>query len=125
MSDYTYVGSELAIFEKATNWKRYFAGYLRSYLTGEILEVGAGIGANTAILTNAAVTRWVCLEPDLALVKTLRQKAGVEVFHGSLASLPANELFDAILYIDVLEHIEDAESELARAAGHLRVGGAL
>ncbi len=129
VSNYTYVGSELAIFEEATNWKRYFAEHLRSYLTGEILEVGAGIGANTAILTNAAVTRWVCLEPDFALVETLRRKAGnqrgTEVFHGCLAGLPAEELFDAILYIDVVEHIEDAASELTRAAGHLRLGGAL
>ena len=125
MSDYTYVGSELAIFERATHWKRYFAEYLRSYLVGEILEVGAGIGANTAILSNAAVTRWVCLEPDLALVETLREKGGAEVLHGSLASLAAGELFDAILYIDVLEHIEDAASELASAARHLRAGGAL
>jgi hypothetical protein len=61
----------------------------------------------------------------LALVETLREKSGGEVVHGSLASLAAGELFVAILYIDVLEHIEDAASELANAARHLRAGGAL
>src|SRR5262249_19659327 len=33
--------------------------------------------------------------------------------------------FDAILYIDVLEHIEDDRGELARAAERLNAGGAL
>jgi hypothetical protein len=44
---------------------------------------------------------------------------------GDLTSLRADQLFDCILYIDVLEHIEDDAGELTRAAGHLAPGGAL
>jgi hypothetical protein len=33
------------------------------------------------------------------------------------------ELFDAIIYIDVLEHIKDDGTELGRAASHLKPGG--
>jgi hypothetical protein len=42
-----------------------------------------------------------------------------------LRDLPADEVFDTILYIDVLEHIEDDRSETARAAAHLAPGGRL
>lgn len=37
--------------------------------------------------------------------------------------LPPGELFDTLLYIDVLEHIPDDGAELARAAERLRPGG--
>jgi SAM-dependent methyltransferase len=40
-----------------------------------------------------------------------------------VADLPAEPAFDAILYVDVLEHIEDDAAELERAAGRLKSGG--
>ena len=45
MNKINYVGQELEIFEKAVNWKRYFASEIWGHLTGDVLEVGAGIGA--------------------------------------------------------------------------------
>jgi SAM-dependent methyltransferase len=44
---------------------------------------------------------------------------------GTIEDLPADAKYDAILYIDVLEHIEDDRSEMARAAARLNPGGAL
>jgi hypothetical protein len=49
--------------------------------------------------------------------------ANCDVRTGSIAALAAAERFDTILYIDVLEHIEDDRIELQRAAAHLAVGG--
>ena len=43
---------------------------------------------------------------------------------GTLQSL-TGQLFDTIIYIDVLEHIENDSEELNRAASHLRPGGHL
>jgi hypothetical protein len=40
-----------------------------------------------------------------------------------VASLPLGERFDTILYIDVLEHIEDDRAELAASGARLRPGG--
>jgi hypothetical protein len=48
-----------------------------------------------------------------------------EIYPGTLAALKPEERFDSILYIDVLEHIEDDRAELAAAATHLRFGGKL
>jgi len=73
-----------------------------------------------------------CLEPDRQLLEQLksgleRQPAQglCELFRGTVADLTAGERFDAILYIDVLEHIEDDRGELSRAAARLKPGGHL
>ena len=64
MTDFAYVGNELVLFAGATTWKSYVRFRLRSYLSGDILEVGAGIGAATATFYDGTQRRWVCLEPD-------------------------------------------------------------
>ena len=129
MTSYRYVGSELELFREAKNWKDYYARMIRGYLGAEVLEVGAGIGGTTKMLCRAQHDRWVCLEPDVLLVDTLKADptlpAICEVRQGSLADLPTEECFDAILYIDVLEHIEDDQAELERVTAHLKPGGFL
>ncbi|HKO17928.1 MAG TPA: class I SAM-dependent methyltransferase [Acidobacteriaceae bacterium] len=129
-SDFRYVGAELDVFAEAVNWKTYWSERIGRYICGDVLEVGAGIGANTPYLTCAGATRWVCLEPDRQLIEQLRANVGEssnsvrhEVACGTLASLPENERFDTLLYIDVLEHIEDDAGELKLIAEHLRPGG--
>lgn len=130
MIAYTYEGSELEVFEQATNWKSYFNSQLSGYLRGRVLEVGAGLGATTRLLCDGRQDEWVALEPDPALAQGMRERLAadplpipVEVRVATLADLPAEELFDTILYIDVLEHIEDDRREMERAARHLKPGG--
>jgi SAM-dependent methyltransferase len=48
-----------------------------------------------------------------------------EAIASTLETMPGTELFDAIIYIDVLEHIEDDAAELQRAAERLKPGGRL
>ena len=123
-----YVGTELELFAHAVRWKSYLRRLITPYYGAEVLEVGAGIGGTTRVFHDEAVTRWVCLEPDPALAATLRAgplPATCDVVVGTLANLPENSLFDTILYIDVLEHIEDDRAELARAATRLKPGGRL
>jgi hypothetical protein len=48
-----------------------------------------------------------------------------EVREGVVADLEEREVFDSIIYIDVLEHIEDDRLELEMACSHLKVGGFL
>jgi SAM-dependent methyltransferase len=73
------------------------------------------------------------LEPDAALASRITEllrsrdlPACCRLHVGVLADLPAGEgLFDAILYIDVIEHIEDDAAELQRAYNRLAPGGAI
>ena len=72
MTDFSYVGSELELFAGATTWKSYVRSHLRSFLSGDILEVGAGIGAATAAFNDGTSQRWVCLEPDRVLAERIK-----------------------------------------------------
>jgi SAM-dependent methyltransferase len=132
MSGSTYVGGELDLFALARNWKAHWIARVRPFLGATVLEVGAGIGANTVLLRTGAERRWVCLEPDGDLARRLRERiatvpacANTGVRTGDVTSLADGDRFDTILYIDVLEHIEADREELARAAARLEPGGHL
>lgn len=132
MNEQTYVGDELTVFQDAVNWKSYFRRSLAPYIRGDVLEVGAGMGGTTRILCDGTQKSWLCLEPDPALVEKLEAfgreqpyALAPEVVVGSLTSLDSKRTFDTVLYIDVLEHIEDDRAELERASARLRANGHL
>jgi len=131
MIEFKYVGSELKLFAAAWKWKTYWSAQIRPFLNGDVLEVGSGIGSNPRFLDPGGEGRWVCLEPDQELAEQLignlretMPRRASEAVCGSLQSL-AGQQFDTIIYIDVLEHVEDDKEELNRAAEHLRGGGHL
>lgn len=132
--DYVYVGSELDIFKLARNWKQYWSNALAPFVRGAVLEVGGGVGANIPYLMNDRVTQYLSLEPDGRLVEQMRKAQGeakpgadgaVEVRQGTIGDLAASERFDTIVYLDVLEHIEEDRIEVSAAAARLRSGGHL
>jgi len=121
-SPFEYAGSELALFEKAVNWKRYWSAQIAPFLRGDVLEVGAGIGANTRLLMGLPHRTYTSLEPDAALAAQIETVGPTHrKLVGTLAGI--SDSFDTILYIDVLEHIGDDHSEMVRAAAHLNAGG--
>ncbi len=127
-----YRGTELELFRHATVWKTYFRKHVQEYVSGDVLEVGAGEGATTAILCDGRQRSWLALEPDPQLVQRLEERHRATPFTlppetvvGTLEDIEPERRFDAILYIDVLEHIEDDRGELLQAAALLRPGGAL
>ena len=131
MNDFAYPGRELDLFAEARNWKSYWALQVRPFLKGDILEVGAGLGSNTPFLDRDGAGRWVCLEPDARLADRLATRLQqatraqeYEAICGTLRSV-AGQQFDTILYIDVLEHIENDADELKIAASCLRPAGHL
>src|ERR1700744_3365138 len=128
MSEFKYVGSELDLFANVTNWKSYWSDQIRPYLKGDVLEVGAGLGANTEFLAIAGPGRSVCVEPDPRLTDQLRQRLAsapsprqYEVVCGTTETISGQ--FDTVVFIDVLEHIENDRNEMKRAAELLKPGG--
>jgi len=130
--EHAYIGGELELFALANNWKNYIKAKVAGYLRGDVLEVGAGIGGTTAALHDGTARRWVCLEPDAVLAARLHGRlrahtdyATTSIVVGSLNAFADNPCFDCILYIDVLEHIEDdyrqikMASRLVRPSGHI------
>lgn len=132
MSNLSYKGTELELFEKAENWKAYYQNLIKGYLGREVLEVGAGIGATTRALCTPKQIRWLCLEPDPAMGDRLKSlidnhelPSTCQVKVGLTADLQNDETFDTIVYVNVLEHIENDRAELKSAYSHLKPGGFL
>jgi SAM-dependent methyltransferase len=103
-----------------------------AFLKGRVLEVGAGLGT----ITRKLVDRYpslaiVALEPAENVFPDLDSFAALEprvtARRQTLADYQPrpDERFDAVVYINVLEHIDDDARELRLAAGVLRRGGAL
>jgi SAM-dependent methyltransferase len=126
----SYIGGELDLFALAKNWKGYIKREISRYVTGDVLEVGAGIGATTVVLHDGTARRWVCLEPDERLALRLKARltscggrSATNVIVGSVRTFSDRPSFDSILYIDVLEHIEDDRAQIDAAARLVRSGG--
>lgn len=104
------------------------------YLGKRVLEIGAGSGTFSAMILTAQVVEHLWLvEPDEVLAEQLTLKfAGHD--NVTVLKLPAEELtaqllsgmrLDAIVMVNVLEHIEDDLDLLRRCAFALQHGGRL
>jgi len=125
---FKYEGDELVLFQHAKHWKKYFSQQIKPYIKGNVLEVGAGIGATTFLLNDGTVKNWLLLEPDEAMSTGLKKKieakelpANCQLQTGTIDNV--SSAFDTIIYIDVLEHIEKDTEEMEKAAALLNTGG--
>ncbi len=132
MSEYTYEGKELSIFANAGKWKAYWLDFISNYLKGHLLEVGAGIGGNTSMFARLHLHGITCLEPDSKLAEGLRKKLHADglaekcrVIIGNTGTMTDEKVYDTVVYIDVMEHIENDTEEMHRAACLLNSGGHL
>jgi SAM-dependent methyltransferase len=113
---------EFKALGQARNYRQALVKEFAPYLSGAVLEIGAGIGQITELLVNApAVKRVVAVEPDPAFCAAHRSfHPGHEVIQGTVANAPTDALWNSIVSINVLEHIEDDLAELQRYAALLR-----
>jgi hypothetical protein len=105
---------EFAALMEAKNYRRALLESFARYMYGNVLEIGAGIGQISQELRKIpAVERFVAVEPDERFLPRLRQALPAEsVLAGTVHDLPPGE-WNAIVSINVLEHIEHDEAELA------------
>lgn len=110
------VDFEFAALEEARNYRARLMDEFKPYLKGAVAEIGAGIGQITAQLAGLPeVTRLVAVEPNPSYAARLRPRVPrAEVVEGTSSSLPADAAFDALLCVNVLEHIRDHAAELAQ-----------
>ncbi|MET0391446.1 MAG: class I SAM-dependent methyltransferase [Polyangiales bacterium] len=92
---------------------------------GRLLDVGAASGLLVSV---AAQRGWQAtgVEPSHNLVRVARERHGVELVQGSIPHPAlADQRFDAVLLVDVIEHVADPRSLLDNAAQLLAPGGVL
>jgi SAM-dependent methyltransferase len=106
---------EFAALNEAKNYRQALLQEFSEHLRGQTLEVGAGIGQLTAeLLQIPAITRLVSIEPDPKFCARLRAAFPAHpLIQGTIDDLPGEAAWNAILCVNVLEHIEADERELA------------
>ncbi len=106
---------EFEALREAVNYREALVGEFGPWLRGHVLEVGAGIGQTTRLLSRlGGVTGISAVEPDPALAAGFRKEVpGVPLTEGTVSDFPPVPV-DAILSVNVLEHIEFDDAELSR-----------
>ena len=117
---------ELEFFDAAKNWRKYQFGNILKYIKSSVLEVGPGTGNNVQYYRDKA-SEITLLEINKHMSNLLKYK-----FEGDQKIIVQNsdihsqeKKFDTILYMDVLEHIENDEKEVNKALEQLKPGGNL
>ena len=130
MPQFTYSSSELDALSEARNYYSWLVGQFAPFLGGHIIEVGAGVGTFSQYLLAAAPVRLLeAIEPAVnnaeRLSETFRNDSRVEVHHGYLEGMELAGVADAVVMVNVLEHIADDRAALSAAYQALRPGGHL
>ena len=117
---------ELEFFDAAKNWRKYQFKNILKYINSSVLEIGPGTGHNVQYYKNRA-SQITLLETNKNLANSLKSK-----FDEDKKIIVLNtdihiqeKTFDTIMYMDVLEHIEDDKKEVNKALKHLNSGGNL
>ena len=107
---------EFDALNEARNYRAALLAEFRPYLRGHVVEVGAGIGQfSQAIRTFPKVVSLVAVEPEARFCRQYRalHPDGVLV-EGIIDDLPPGPDRDAVLSVNVLEHIREDTAELAK-----------
>jgi 2-polyprenyl-3-methyl-5-hydroxy-6-metoxy-1,4-benzoquinol methylase len=132
--NWKYEGRELESMWVAKNYRRWILRRLDPFIGQRIVEVGAGDGSFSELLLERKPQSLTSIEPSANMYPLLMKKLQqidpgrtVKALQSTLvnAALQYPEIGepDSIVYINVLEHIEDDQEELHTAHAMLASGG--
>ena len=109
-----YPGTATERFDNANFHINYCLSFIKRYIHGNVLEIGAGCGSFTRNYCRPDLKKIVLTEKDPKNISDLNEKfhkdKNVRVLNASINNIEG--LFDSILYLHVLEHIKDDLGEL-------------
>jgi SAM-dependent methyltransferase len=105
---------EFAALNEAKNYRKALLREFSRHFRGHVLEVGSGVGQITGeLVKNRNITKLVSIEPHPEyFAKLCEIFQNHRIVHGTITDLKDDENWNAIVSINVLEHIEDDEGEL-------------
>jgi SAM-dependent methyltransferase len=122
----------LELFAEARRLNRWLFSKLAAHVRGDVMEIGSGIGTMSGFIVDAAASAVLTdVEPGCldALARTFRARPGVAVVRYDLDGPPpaaiAGRRFDAIVAVNVIEHVADDRALVSRLAALLKPGGKL
>ena len=114
-------------FDNANFHIRYCLSFMKKYIKGDILEIGAGCGSFTRNYVKPDHKNITLTELDNKNILDLNQKfknfKNIKILNTDINKIK-NE-YDTILYLHVLEHIKDDQNEIEEATKRLKKGGHL
>lgn len=107
---------EFGALREAVNYRRALIREFGPNLKGRVIEVGAGIGQFTEMIVQAGgAEHLLAVEPDSGFCKQLRINLPRQpLIEGTIENVPLGTPWDAIVSINVLEHIAHDTPELGR-----------
>ena len=107
---------EFAALALAKNYRAALLREFSPFLRGRVLEIGAGIGQFTEGLAGLpTIEDLMSVEPEARFCERFRQlQPGRALTEGTIEAVPAEQAWDGIVSVNVLEHISNDEEELAR-----------
>ena len=122
----SYLNHVLKYFDLAKNYRSYQLDLIKDYIGKKILEIGPG---NGEIIENFQDEKHeiTLIDNDSEMCKVLKEKfkenKNIKILNSDINSV--NEKYNSILYMDVIEHIENDIDELDRACNLLSDFGRL
>jgi len=125
MQSYPVIATEK--FDKANIWIKYVMLFVKSFIKGDVLEIGAGCGSFTRNYLNESIQSLTLQEYSKINFEKLTKKfedfKNVKIINDN--PLEKNNNFDTIIYFNVLEHIKEDKLEIENALNKLNNGGHL
>lgn len=132
-SEVVYVGKDLEAMSFAVNYHKWILDEFRPFLGKKFVEVGAGTGSFSELLLAEKPEEISIVEPS-EMFEFLKQNVSQiatdakinlhrAIFADVRGEIANGDKPDSIIYVNVLEHIEDDESELEMIYETLEKGG--
>jgi 2-polyprenyl-3-methyl-5-hydroxy-6-metoxy-1,4-benzoquinol methylase len=122
-----YFGKDLEAMSFARNYHEWILAELEPFLGRRVAEVGAGVGSFSSLLLGTDIERLDAFEPSRNMFPALRSALAdderASAINGFFSPESLGERYDSVVYINVLEHIEDDAAELAGARRTLERDG--
>ena len=119
-----YIGWELSLFDQANIFRDYQFNFLKNNIRGDVCEVGPGHGVicDRYIQLSKKISLF---EQSKKLFKFLKKKykknQKIKIYNQYFK--PSKTKYNTILYLDVLEHIEQPKKELKKVFMSLKKRG--
>jgi len=113
-------------FDNANFHRKYCMSFVKKFIKGEVLEVGAGCGSFTKDYINNDI-KITLTELDNKNYENLKnffgKRKNTTIINERLSNI--NKKFDTIIYLHVLEHIQDDKREIIEISKKLKTEGNL
>jgi SAM-dependent methyltransferase len=133
MTQFEYVGRDLESMSFADNYHSFILDLFQPYIGKKVVEVGAGDGSFTRLISRRPVDSITAVEPSDDMYNRLKESTkelgnmvtALNGFLGDFEKEISKQKPDSFVFVNVFEHIEDDLGEMKRVFKMLPEGGHL